>query len=113
MSLLFLDLVQITPITKSAPHGATVEGSAFISKAYVELEDKIRRAQDGTPLKPQQLFLLPVGTSINKDDMIVVQKMGGVTVTGDDAIRREVVKVFKPRGIGISHLEVTTESGGR
>ena len=98
-------------MTTGSTHGTKTEGVSFDSGAYVELENKVRRAQDGTPLTPQQFFMLPGDTSISKGDMIVVKKMGGVIITGDDAIRREVVSVFKPRGIGISHLEVFTESG--
>lgn len=113
MSLFFLDEVTITPITIGSTNGEKVEGVDFDSDAYFELENKIRRAQDGTPLKPQQFFMLPGDTVISKGDMIKAKKMYGVTVTGDDAIRREVVSVFKPRGVGISHMEVVTESGGR
>ena len=111
MSLFYLDKVTITPITIGATHGDKTEGVSFDSAGYFELENKIRRAQDGTPLGPTQFFILPAGTSIRKSDMIAAKTMNGIILTGDDAIRREVVQVFKARGIGISHIEVITESG--
>ena len=69
------------------------------------------RGASGTPSSPRRLTMLPATVSIKKGDFIAYKKLSGDTVTGEDAIRREVVLVFKPRGIAISHLEVYARGG--
>ena len=111
MSLQYIDVVTITPVTITAPNAEKTEGTPFDTIAYCELEDVMSRGANGTPISPRRMTMLPATVSVKKGDFIAYKKLSGDTVTGDDAIRREVVVVFKPRGIAISHLEVFARAG--
>ncbi len=51
-------------------------------------------------------MMLPKGTVINKGDFITLTKRSGKLVSGNDAVRREVLEILSARGIAISHLEL-------
>ena len=106
MSVFFLDRVTRTAITTDSTYGNKTEVETKNIKAYVELEDKIERGIDGTPIRPYRFVMLPKGTVLNKGDFITLTKRSGKAVSGNDAVRREVLEILSARGISISHLEI-------
>lgn len=112
-SIFFLDEIEITPVTQDSTFGNTSEEVKRITKGYMEDDDFIARSSDGTPIGPRRMAFFPKGTKINEGDFVTLKKRSGKTVTDTDAVRREITKVFKARGIGESHVEVHTKSSGR
>ena len=104
MSVYFTDIVQITNITADTD-GAETKGTPFNSKAYVEINDEIRYGNDGQPIAPNSLVVLPKGTSISNGDLIKIIKLQGVTISGETDKKARIkspVGGFTP-----SHIEVT------
>ncbi len=105
MSVYFTDIVRITNITADVD-GAETKGTPFNSKAYVEIDDEIRYGNDGQPIAPKSLVVLPKGTSISNGDLIKVVKLHGETVTGIDAVDKKARIKSRVGGFTISHVEV-------
>lgn len=113
MSLMFLDRVEVTPITRDANVGSVTEELIKPYKAFVEDEDRMEFSPTGTPVRPVRFIMLPKNAVVSKGDMIKTTKLSGVVTTGSAAIRREVLEVVGRRGINISHLELKTSTRGQ
>jgi hypothetical protein len=80
MSLYFTDQVEITPISRDTNFRTEIEGTPFLSKAYIEDESEIKYGSDGQPLDPVMFIGLPVNTSIVKGDFIEITKLHGKAI---------------------------------
>ena len=114
MSILFIDQVDITPVTSDVGTRSETEGADVSSVAYVEFENKIIYTSQGQPVRAISFFMLPSGTDIKYGDYITITAMRGRTPTTEESVRRKVTGVFPVAGLGKeSHLEVIVSGGSR
>lgn len=108
MSLMFTDIVKVTPVTIDPNFGSEVRGSSYTTKAYVEDESFLRYNAMGEPIEPKTIILFPKVIDIKKNYYVQIQRLKGVMlVDGDDEyIERQVKMAAKVGGCKISHIEV-------
>jgi hypothetical protein len=111
MGILFIDQVQITPVTIDSETGAETEAALVTSVANIEFEDRISYGSDGQPIRPVNLILLPADTVIKYGDYITPTKIRKITASAEEGKQRRVVSVFPVAGLSKnSHLEIKVSS---
>lgn len=103
MSVYFVDEVQITNITRDANFRTKTLGTPYLSKAYVEEDDKIVYS-NGMPVQPARRVFTPYGIAVNIGDLIKTTKIKGEAISDID---REVVSVLRAGNFSGTHLEIS------
>ncbi len=80
MSIYFTDQIEITPVSRDVNFRTEIEGTPFLSEAYVEDKTEIKYGSDGQPLKPEMFIGLPINTLIVKGDFIEITKLHGKVI---------------------------------
>ena len=105
MSLLFPDVVEITPVTLDASYRTETEGTPFQVRAYVEEDSHIKYGSDGQPIQPLIRVFVPRLTDILKTYFLKIVKLHGETPVAEYIIRRRVKRASPVGGSRQTHIE--------
>lgn len=101
----FNDMVQITPVTFDNDGVKTV-GTSFETESYWEEGSEIKHDNNGNPIEPNVLVILPYGTDIEIGYKVKLVSKNGFTLTEKFKRERTAIRVDPIGDISPSHFEV-------